>query len=107
MTRQAEALIASAYLAGTNTRRGKRALEALFKGAVGKDMVSRTWRRVKADWDAWNRRSLADEDIVRLILDGAVVRVRLDRKATSISLLGCWVSAATGKRCSCRCATWA
>jgi putative transposase len=87
MTRQAEALIASAYLAGTNTRRVKRAFGALFKGAVGKDVVSRTWRRVKADWEAWNRRSLADEDIVRLILDGTVVRVRLDRKATNISLL--------------------
>ena len=87
MTRQAEALIASAYLAGTNTRRVKRALGALFKGAAGKDVVSRTWRRVKADWEAWNRRSLADDDIVRLILDGTVVRVRLDRKATNISLL--------------------
>ena len=87
MTRQVEALIASAYLAGTNTRRVKRALGALFKGAVGKDVVSRTWRRVKADWEAWNRRSLAADDIVRLILDGTVVRVRLDRKATNISLL--------------------
>jgi hypothetical protein len=28
-----------------------------------------------------------EEPIVRLILDGTVVRVRLDRKATSISLL--------------------
>jgi transposase-like protein len=30
---------------------------------------------------------LADDDIVRLILEGAVVKVRLDRKATAISLL--------------------
>jgi hypothetical protein len=30
---------------------------------------------------------LADEDVIWLILDGTVVRVRLDRKATSISLL--------------------
>ena len=30
---------------------------------------------------------MTDEAIVRLILDGTVVRVRLDRKATSISLL--------------------
>lgn len=87
MTRQVEALIASAYLAGTNTRRVGRALGALCRGAVGKDVVSRTWRRVKTDWDAWNRRSLAGEDIVRLVLDGTGVRVRLDRKATSISLL--------------------
>ena len=62
MTRQAEALIAASYLAGTNTRRVKRALGALFKGAVGKDVVSRTWRKVKADWGNWNRRSLAGED---------------------------------------------
>jgi putative transposase len=36
---------------------------------------------------AWNACPLAEEPIVRLILDGTVVRVRLDRKATSISLL--------------------
>jgi putative transposase len=49
-TRQLEALIAGAYLAGTNTRRVQRALAALFRGAVGKDVVSRAWRKVKADW---------------------------------------------------------
>src|SRR6187431_372169 len=86
-TLAADALIASTYLAGTNTRRVRRALAALFGGAVGKDTVSRVWRKVKTDWDAWNARSLADEPNVRLILDGTVVRVRLDRKATSISLL--------------------
>src|SRR5438067_3263695 len=86
-TLAADALIASTYLAGTNTRRVRRALAALFGGAVGKDTVSRTWRKVKSDWDAWNVRSLAEEPIVRLILDGTVVRVRLDRKATAISLL--------------------
>jgi len=83
----ADALIAGAYLAGTNTRRVRRALASLFGGAVGKDTVSRVWRKVKSDWGAWNARSLAEEPIVRLILDGTVVRVRLDRKATSISLL--------------------
>ena len=83
----ADALIAGTYLAGTNTRRVRRALGALFNGAVGKDTVSRVWRKVKSDWDAWNARSLAEEPIVRLILDGTAVRVRLDRKATSISLL--------------------
>ena len=67
---EVEALIAGAYLSGTNTRRVKRALAALFGGAVGKDVVSRTWRKVRTDWEAWNRRDLAGEDIVRLILDG-------------------------------------
>src|SRR5689334_17202971 len=87
VTRQVEALIAGAYLAGTNTRRVKRALAALFRGAVGKDVVSRAWRKVRTDWEAWNKRDLAHEPIARLILDGTVVRVRLDRKATAISLL--------------------
>ena len=86
-TLTADALIAGCYLAGTNTRRVRRALATLFAGAVGKDTVSRVWRKVKSDWDAWNARSLANEPIVRLILDGTVVRVRLDRKATTISLL--------------------
>jgi putative transposase len=86
-TRAADALIASAYLSGTNTRRVRRALAALFGGAVGKDTVSRVWRKVKGEWDAWNARSLAEEPIIRLILDGTVVRVRLDKKSTSISLL--------------------
>ncbi len=45
------------------------------------------WRKVKVDWEAWCRRDLAGEDIVRLLLDGTVARVRLDRKAISISLL--------------------
>jgi Transposase, Mutator family len=59
----------------------------LFGGAVSKDTVSRVWRKVQTDWDAWNTRSLKDEPVVRLILDGTLVRVRLDKKATAISLL--------------------
>ena len=85
-TLAADALIASTYLSGTNTRRVRWALTTLFRGAVSKDIVSRVWRKVKCDWEAWNTRSLAEEPIVR-IRDGSVVRVRLDRKATSISLL--------------------
>jgi len=86
-TRAADALIAASYLAGVNTRRVRRALAALFARDLGKDVVSRVWRKIKSDWEAWNARSLAGEPIVRLILDGTVVRVRLDRKASAISLL--------------------
>ena len=86
-TKEVEALIAGSYLAGTNTRRVGRALASLFRGAVSKDTVSRAWRKIKGDWEAWNQRNLKAEDIVRLILDGTTVRVRIDRKATTISLL--------------------
>jgi putative transposase len=87
LSRRAEALIAEAYLAGVNTRRVRRALAKLFEGHVGKDIVSRAWQRTRSAWQAWQTRDLAGDDIVRLILDGTVVRVRLDRKATAISLL--------------------
>ena len=72
-------------LAGTDTRRVKRAF-GLFEGAVSKDVVSRAWRKIRTDWEAWCARSLATEDIVRLILDG-MVKARIDRKATAISVL--------------------
>ena len=72
----------------------RRALAALFGGAIGKEVVSRTWRKVKTDWDAWNVRPLANEPIVRLILDGTVVRVKLDRKALRSR---CWWSSACAR----------
>ena len=87
LSRRAEALIAEAYLAGMNTRRVGRALAKLFEGHIGKDVVSRAWQKTRAAWQAWQERDLAGDDIVRLILDGTVVKVRLDRKATAISLL--------------------
>jgi transposase-like protein len=62
-------------------------LAGLFGGKVGKDAVSRAWRRVKTDWQAWQARDLSSEDIVRLILDGTGVKVRLDKRVTSIPLL--------------------
>jgi hypothetical protein len=31
----------------------KRALFGLFLGAVSKYVVSRAWRTVKVDWEAW------------------------------------------------------
>ena len=87
LTKRAEAIIANTYLAGTNTRRVRRALAGLFGGKVGKDAVSRAWRKVKTDWESWQARDLSGEDIVRLILDGTGVKARLDGRVLSIPLL--------------------
>jgi putative transposase len=87
LSRRAEAVIAQAYLAGVNTRRVRRALAGLFGGRVGRDAVSRAWRKTRSAWAAWQARDLAGDDIVRLVLDGTVVKVRLDRRAAAISLL--------------------
>jgi putative transposase len=45
------ALITRAYLAGSNTRRMRRALSAVFAGPVYKDVVSRVCRKFSGDWD--------------------------------------------------------
>lgn len=87
LTNGALSVIAGAYLAGVNTRRVRRALAALFGGAVSKDTVSRAWHKVATDFKAWNASRFDDAPIVRLILDGTVVKVRLDRKATTLSIL--------------------
>ena len=87
LSRRAEALVAQAHLAGVNTRRVRRALAGLFAGRVGKDAVSRAWRRTRSAWEAWRERDLAGEDVVRLILDGTAVKVRLDERVTAVSLL--------------------
>jgi len=68
-TRRVEALLPSTYLADTNARRVKRVSFALFKGAASKDMVSRTWRKVKGGWDAWCNHSLAQENTMHLLLE--------------------------------------
>ena len=107
LSRRAEALIAEAYLAGMNTRRVRRALAKLFEGRVGKDMVSRAWQRTRSAWEAWQKRALAGDDIVRLILDGTVVKVRLDRKATAISLLIVLGVRRDGQKVVLRSVTWA
>ena len=86
LSRRAEALIAEAYLAGTNTRRVRRALAKLFGGPIGKDVVSRAWQKTRRP-GRLGRGAIWRRGIVRLILDGTVVKVRLDRKATAISLL--------------------
>ena len=53
---------------------------------------------MKGDWNAWSARSLVEEPIVRLILDGTVARVRLDRKTPSISLLAALGVRAEGQK---------
>ena len=100
-TGSASALIAGAYLAGVNTRRVRLALGKLFGGAVNKDTVSRAWRRVQGDFESWNHRRLEGEPIVRLILDGTVVHVRLDGQHGAVDpgghgCTGRWAEGALG-----------
>ncbi len=69
LTKRAEAIVANSYLAGTSTRRVRRALAGRVRGQVGNDAVSRAWRKVKTAWESWQARDSSGEDIVWLILD--------------------------------------
>lgn len=69
------------YIEGLSTRDFNRA----FKGAFGeagfsKSSISRTNQALHEEFGAWRQRSLADEDIVYLFLDGVYLPVR--RKST-------------------------
>ena len=87
-TLTADALIAGAYLAGTNTRRVRRALGgAVRRGGRQGHREPGLAQGARPIGTPGTRARWPTEPIVRLILDGTVVRVRLDRKATSISLL--------------------
>ena len=92
-TRTAEALIASLYLAGTNNRRVERALYGLFRGAIGppEQRPGRGQPRLAqgegGPGGTGSARSLAEENIVRLIVDGTVVKTRIDKKALTITVL--------------------
>lgn len=78
-----EALIAGASPAATHTWRARR--WCCSTRAVGKDVVSRTWRMVRTNGEAWDECGFGDEDI-RLVLD-STLEARIHRKAATISPL--------------------
>jgi hypothetical protein len=70
----------------------------LFGGKVGKDAVSRAWRKVKTDRESWQARDSSGEEIVRLILDGkrqAKTQCALPNAETAAMLF--WALRASGQ----------
>ncbi len=76
-TAAVDATMARLYLSGASTRDLKRALAPLFgTTAVSKSAVSRVVQQLRGEFTAWQRRSLADEEIVYRYLDGQRHRVQ-------------------------------
>ena len=83
-----DATLARWYLSGASTRDLRRAVAPLFgTTALSKSAVSRVVTRLQAEYRTWQRRSLADEPIVYLYLDGQRHRVRADGHVTWCSVL--------------------
>lgn len=87
LTQKAAALIASVYLARTNTRRVKWVLYGLFGGGGEQGCGQPSRRKVKVAWEAWATRNLTDEAIARLILGGTMIKTRIGMKATNNSVV--------------------
>jgi transposase-like protein len=67
------------YLSGTNQRKVAAAVRPLLRGlGLSKSTISRLAMQLRSTRDAWEQRSLADERIAYLFLDGFVVPVRRD-----------------------------
>ncbi len=86
--RAVDAAILGAYLTGANSRRIQRALSPLLRGApLSKSAVSRIVGRLKALFEEWRSRSLADGDLRYLYLDAIALKVRIARKVVSVPVL--------------------
>jgi putative transposase len=87
-TRAIDESLIGAYLAGANTRRIRGALAPLLKDApLSKSAISRVLRSLREGFDSWRQRSLAEDGIVYVLLDGIAVKVRLDRRVTCVPVL--------------------
>ena len=86
-TRVDEAIL-GVYLAGGNSRRVRVALSPLLRGGpLSKDAVSRLVGRLAEDFQAWQRRDLADDEVRYLLLDGWYPKVRLGKRRVRVPVL--------------------
>lgn len=97
--REINEAIAGVYLAGGNTRRIRGALRPLLKNApLSKSAVSRIVGTLRADWEAWRTRSLADLDVAYLYLDAIALKVRSAGKVTGLPVLAAVAVLADGNK---------
>ena len=83
-----EKAVIEAYCSGSNTRKIKRVLSPFLKGAaLSRTTISRIVERLRKSFLQWRERSLKDEDIVILFLDGIVLKIRITGKVQNIPLL--------------------
>ncbi len=86
--RDVDATILSSYLNGVSTRQVSRALQPLLRGGpLTRSSVSRLVGRLREDFRSWQSRSLADEDMVYLYLDGWYVKIRVAGRVQTVPIL--------------------
>jgi len=87
-TREVDAAVLGAYLAGGNTRRLRKALAPLLGEAnLSRSAISRIVARLRALFTAWQSRDLSGENLAVLYLDGIYLPVRLARRVVRVPVL--------------------
>ncbi len=87
-SQEVEQSVLGVYLAGSNTRRIRGALEPLLAGAaLSKSAVSRLVSRLEESYCLWQRRDLSTEKIVYLYLDAIYPKVRTGGRVVSLAVL--------------------
>jgi putative transposase len=110
--REVDAALVGLYLSGTNTRRLKRALAPLWRGApLSKSTVSRLVVALREQYEGWRERDLSGERFAVMYLDAAYVAVRLAKRVEKLPvavamgvredgqkvLAGLWIYASEGR----------
>lgn len=84
-TRAVNEAILGAYLAGTNTRRIRRALSPLLgESSLSRNAVSRLVGHLKAHFEAWRSRDLSSETYPYMYLDAMNLPVRVARRVVKL-----------------------
>ena len=87
ITAKVEALLAQVYLCGVSTRKVQRALASALGSGASKSSVSRALQALEPEWESWQKRDLSEDGIVRLMLDGFVIKTRMGSKVMNVSVL--------------------
>ena len=97
--REVNEAVIGTYLAGSNQRRIRGALQPLLKAApLSKSAVSRIVATLKDGLTVWTTRALTDIDLVYLYLDAVCLRVRQAGKVTSVPVLTAVAVLADGRK---------
>lgn len=87
-TPEVEQAVLGVYLSGGNTRRIRAALSPLLTQApLSKSAVSRLVARLEESYQTWQKRDLAEEQIVYLYLDAIYLKVRSGGRVVSLPVL--------------------
>lgn len=85
---QVDGALLGMYFGGVNTRKVKQAIKILFKDApLSRSTISRIIGKLKVYFESWRTRSLAQERLPYLYLDGIYVKVRCGGRVGRLPIL--------------------